>query len=75
MVGETLNKVEVVIETQTNNNSIKSINEKQKPNTSLLFYITVFDSKYKLYNSETQKVFIETLFNRNELLFKKYTCS
>ena len=48
MVEEKLNKVEVVIETQTNNNSIKSINEKQKPNTSLLFYFTVFNSKYKL---------------------------
>ena len=48
MVGENLNKVEVVIETQTKNNSIKSTNEKQKPNTSLLFYFTVFNSKYKL---------------------------
>ena len=42
MVEEKLNKVEVVIETQTKNNSIKSTNEKQKPNTSLFFFTLLF---------------------------------
>ena len=37
MVGENLNKVEVVVETQMNNNLNKNNSEKQKPNISLLF--------------------------------------
>ena len=37
MVGENLSKVEVVVETQTNNNLNKNNSEKRKPNTSLLF--------------------------------------
>ena len=42
MVGENLNKVEVVVETQMNNNLNKNNSEQQKPNTSLQFVKYVF---------------------------------
>ena len=40
MVGENLNNVEIIVETQMNNNLNKNNSEKQKLNKSLSFKIT-----------------------------------